>query len=103
MYSGNLCNSALNSYTYAAVDNLDKYQEIGVNFRIGDALTMEERFNANTFSQKTYSAYASDTYNGRIAIFVNFEKNLVGIKTISKAGWDYQYLSITNIYGYLRK
>lgn len=103
LYSGNLCNSALNSYTYAAVDNLNKYQEIGIKFRIGDALTVEERFNANTFSQKTYSAYISNTYNGRIAIYVDFAQNLIGIKTISKAGWEYEYLSITNVYGYLLK
>lgn len=103
LYSGEFYNSELNTYKYLTINNLSTYQEVGVRFRIGDSLVEEVRINANTSAQNTYSAYFSNTYNGKIAIHVDFANNRIGIKTVTKAGWEYRFLSITNVYGYLRK
>lgn len=100
LLTGNICNTVTGSYEYTSIPNLSKYQEVLVRYRIGDAkAALGVRIIKGINERITDCAYLSATYNGRINIHVDFSNNQIGIYTIAKTGWDYQYLSITGVYG----
>lgn len=102
LYSGNKYNTALKTWEYASVPNLNTYTEIEFWVTIGDILRIPVRVNKNNTNQLNFGGYFNTSYNASFFVLVDWSSNRIGVYTNSLTGWSYSIVNISKVVGILK-
>lgn len=100
LYSGNKCNTALGTYEYVSVPNMNNYKEIGFWARVGDRYWNFIRVNRSAMDKELiFSGYANANYNAVLKVKVDFSNNRIGVNTPTLVGWPYSVIYVSDVVG----